>query len=303
MKAIGIDIGGTEIKAGIITEKGKILKKIVIETESNCGKKKLIRNLEKIIEKLDSREIKGIGIGFAGDIDSKKGQIIQSPNIPCMNKVNLVKELKKKFKKKILLQNDATLMTFSEALIGNAKKFISVVGLTAGTGIGSGIVLNKKIYSGKNNLTEIGHTTINFLGPKCSCGNSGCLELYVGIKPLMRLTEMKMEVFDSKLKNMWPLTPKKVDEAARKKDKIAISILKEEGRYLGIGLTNIVNFFNPEVIVLGGGLSNSNILIKQAKKEMKLKAFKRVSNTKIVKAKFKGNSGMIGAALLVLKAN
>ena len=303
MKAIGIDIVGTEIKAGIITEKGKILKQINIETESNQGKKKLIQNLERIIEKLDSKEIKGIGIGFAGDVDSVAGKIIQSPNISCMNKVNLVKELKKKFKKKILLQNDATLMTFAEAILGAGKKFNFVVGLTAGTGIGSGIILNKKIYSGKSNLTEIGHTTINFNGPKCSCGNYGCLELYVGIKPLMRLTEMKLEVFKSKLSEMWPLTPKKVDEAARKKDKIAISILKEQGRYLGIGLTNIVNFFNSDAIVLGGGLSNSDILINEAKKEMKLRAFKRVSNTKILKAKFKNHAGMIGGALMIFKSN
>lgn len=303
MKAIGIDIGGTEIKAGIITEKGKILKQINIETESKCSKKKLIKNLEKIIEKLDSKEIKGIGIGFAGDVDRKTGQVIQSPNISCMNKVNLVKQLKKKFKKKILLQNDATLMTYAEALLGNAKKYDFVVGLTAGTGIGSGIVLNKKIYSGRDNLTEIGHTTINFIGPKCSCGNYGCLEQYVGIKPLMRLTERKIEIFNSKLKDMWPLTPKKVDLAARKKDKVAISVLKEEGRYLGIGLANIVNFLNPEIIVLGGGLSNSDILIKEATQEMKLRAFKRVSNTKILKAKFKSKAGMIGAALLIFKPN
>jgi len=217
--------------------------------------------------------------------------------------VNLVKELKKKFRKKILLENDATLMAFAEALLGNAKKFSVVVGLTAGTGIGSGIIINRKIYSGRNGLTEIGHTTINFNGPKCQCGNSGCLEQYIGIKPLMRLTETRMEMFDSALKKMWPLTPEKVDKAARKKDKVAVSVLKEEGIYLGIGLANIVNFLNPDAIVLGGGLSNSSILIKEAKKEMKKRVFKRALATPVIKAKFSKNAGMIGAALTVFKPN
>jgi len=303
MKAIGIDIGGTEIKAGIITEKGKILKEIKIETNSQYGKKKLISNLKKIIEKLDSNSIKAIGIGFAGDVDSKKGQIIQSPNIPCMNNVFLVKELKKKFKKKIFLQNDATLMTFAEALLGAGKKYNIVVGLTAGTGIGSGIVINKQIYSGRDNLTEIGHTSINFFGPKCGCGNNGCLEQYAGIKALMKITEIRMEINSSILKKMWPLTPEKVDIAARKGDKVAKGILKETGVYLGIGLTNIIHFLNPDAIILGGGLSNSNILVKEAAKEIKKRAFKRVKNTKILKAKFKNKAGIVGAALLALKAN
>lgn len=300
MKAIGIDVGGTEIKAGIITKKGKILKEMTITTESS-SKKKLIENIETIIEKLDSKEIKAIGIGFAGDVDTKKGQIIQSPNIPCMNNVFLVKELKKKTRKKIVLENDATLMVLAEALEGNAKKFNVVIGLTAGTGIGSGIIINKKIYSGKNNLTEIGHTTINFNGPKCFCGNYGCLEQYVGIKPLMRLTELKMEIFPSKLKKMWPLTPEKVNSAAKKGDKLAVSVLKETGTHLGIGLANIINSFNPEAIVLGGGLSNSSIMIKTAVKEMKKRVFKRAKNTKILKAKFGNKSGMIGAGLIALK--
>ncbi len=303
MKAIGIDIGGSEIKAGIITNKGKILKKIKIETNSIHGKKSLIKNLERIIKKLDSKEIKGIGIGFAGGVDSKKGQIIQSPNIPSMNNVFLVKELKKKFRKKIILENDAALMALAEALIGAGKKYSIVVGLTAGTGIGSGLIINKKIYSGKDNLTEIGHTIINFNGPKCSCGNNGCLEQYVGIKPLMKLTERKIELHNSILKKMWPLTPKKVDLAAKKKDKTAVSILKETGIYLGIGLTNILNSFNPDVIILGGGLSNSDLMIKTAVKEMKLRAFKRTRNTKILKAKFRNNAGIIGAGLIVFKSN
>ncbi len=303
MKAIGIDIGGTEIKAGIVTEKGKILKEIIIETNSYYGKKKLISNLERIIRKLDSKSIKAIGIGFAGDVDSKKGQIVQSPNIQCMNKVFLVKELKKKFRKKIFLQNDATLMTFAEALLGAGKKYKIVVGLTAGTGIGSGIVINKQIYSGRDNLTEIGHTVINFFGPKCSCKNNGCLEQYVGIKALMKITEIRMEMHNSKLKKMWPLTPKKVDTAAKKGDKVAKAILKETGAYLGIGLTNILHFLNPDAIILGGGLSNSNILIKEAKKEMKKRAFKRVKNTKILKPKFKNKAGIVGAGLLALKAH
>jgi glucokinase len=299
MKAIGVDVGGTEIKAGIITTQGKILKQIT--TQTSTKKKELTERIEKIIEKLDSKEIKGIGIGFAGDV--WKGKIIQSANIPATNNMQLTKKLKNKFKKKVLLENDATLMSYAEALKGAGKKFSVIVGLTAGTGIGSGIIINKKIYKGNKGLSEIGHTTINFHGPKCECGNNGCLEQYVGVKALMRLTERKMELHSTKLKEMWPLTPKKINEAARKGDKTALIILKETGRYLGIGLANIVNFFNPDAIILGGGLSNSSVLIKEAIKEMKKRAFKRAKNTKIIKAKFKDKAGMIGAGLLALKSN
>ncbi|MFH1664236.1 MAG: ROK family protein [archaeon] len=303
MKAIGIDVGGTQIKAGIVDSKGKIFKQINIETNPSSGKNSIISSIERIISKLDSKEIKSIGIGFAGSVDEKKGIIIESPNIPKMNNTKIVEALKKKIRKKIVLQNDAKLMALAEAKIGAGKKFSVIVGLTAGTGIGSGIIINKKIFSGKNNLTEIGHTTINFFGPKCQCGNTGCLEEYAGIKALMRLTERKMEACPSILKKMWPLTPKKIDEAAQKKDKLAISVLKETGMLLGIGLANIANSFNPDAIILGGGLSNSKIIFNEAVKEMKKRALKPAKNTKVLKARFREKAGMIGAGLLALEPN
>jgi len=302
--AIGVDFGGSSIRAALIDRNGKIIAFDLIETNASAGKNAVLKNLVQCISSVmpKNKKIAGIGIGFAGGLNQKKGTIIQSPHIGSLNGFNLKNFIQKKFRKRVVLENDANLMAYAEALKGNARKYDFVVGIILGTGIGSGIILNKKIYCGASGTAgELGHMVINFNGPKCPCGNNGCWEEYLSIRALMRRAEFALNSNNKTLmKKLWPLTPKKVDEAARKGDKSAIEIMKIEGQYLGVGLANIVNLLNPGAIVLGGGLSNSKILVKEGIKEMKKRAFENpAKKVKILSAKFGDKAGLIGAGLIM----
>ncbi|MEW6295086.1 MAG: ROK family protein [Candidatus Diapherotrites archaeon] len=304
--SIGVDLGGSSIRSALIDRNEKIIAFNSTETNASAGKNAVLKNLVQCISLVmpKNKKIEGIGIGFAGGINQKKGIIIKSAHLPSLNGFNLKNFLQKKFRKLAVLENDANLMAYAEAMKGSARKYNFVVGITLGTGIGSGIILNKKIYSGASGTAgELGHTVINFNGPKCPCGNSGCWEEYLSIRAIMRRAEFALNSNRKTLmKKLWPLTPKKVDDSARKGDRSAMEIMKIEGQYLGIGLANIVNALNPDAIVLGGGLSNSKILVREGIKEMKKRAFRNpAKKAKVLKARFGGKAGLIGAGLIVFE--
>lgn len=275
---IGVDIGGTNIRAGLVKD-NKILKYISIPTQAKDGKNIVINNILYIISKLFNKEVNAIGIGCPGPLN-KKGVIIKTPNLPFKN-FDLRKLVEKKFKVPVFIENDANCFTLGEAIIGKGKNFNYVVGLTLGTGVGGGIVINKKIYRGKSFAGELGHIVINFNGPKCSCGNNGCLEAYVSSYGVMRYAMVKTK------------TPKKLYEEALKGNKKAVDTFKEMGFYLGIGIINIVNILNPEIVVIGGQLSNAWKFFKDSMFRVTKNALTKV---KIVKARF--DHAIYGAAML-----
>jgi len=274
---LGIDIGGNSIKAAIISH-GKIIKKLEVKTGKE--KKIIIEQLINIIKKLDKNNI---GIGCPGPLDIKKGIILNTPNIPLQN-VRLKQILKKKFRKKIFIDNDANCFTLAEALYGAARKNKYVIGLTLGTGIGSGFVIDKKIYHGRGKATELGHTTINFSGPKCNCGNKGCAESYLNANAIVKKSKLKIK------------NPAELYFLAKKHNKQALKEWKEYGKLLGIFIANIVDSFDPDIIVIGGNIAKAwNFFNKSMLEESKRAIIKPC---KVVKAKLK-DSGIIGAGSLV----
>ncbi|MFH1544700.1 MAG: ROK family protein [archaeon] len=301
-QAIGVDIGGGTIRSALVNEKGKAVKFRIVETEAGKGKKRIMKNLIQAISLVfpENKKIAGIGIGFAGAVNPKKGIVVQSPHISSMNKVNIVKEVGKKFRLPVFLENDANVFALGEAVYGAGKKYNIIVGLTFGTGIGGGMVIEKKVYEGSSNIFEVGHMSINFLGPKCPCGGSGCWEEYVSIRAIMRRTEALIEGRNSLLHKMWPLSPKKIDEAEARGDKVAREILKETGYYFGVGLANLVNVLNPDAIIVGGGIGKSKVIVKEGINVMKKRSFKQAwKKVKVIKSKFKNRAGVIGGAALV----
>ncbi len=285
MKILGIDIGATNTKFVVLENFKRISKKKSSLTLKR--KKDFILFLKEEIKKISEKEkISGIGIGIAGILDKKREKILFVPNLKFLSKFPLKEILEKEFKKKIKLENDTNCFTLCEAFLGEAKKYKIVIGLTLGTGIGGTILFKRKIYKGAfGGAGEIGHMVINFEKGKCSCGNFGCFEAFGSEKFFKR-----KKVFS-----------KNIEEKAKRGDKKAKRIFEEYGKYLGIGISNIINILDPEIVVLGGGQAKAfNLFSPSLKKEVEKRVISPISRkfVKIKKGKFLDFGGAIGAALL-----
>jgi glucokinase len=276
MTVLGIDIGGHSIKAGTIDTAGKILARKTLLTEADKGRKAVVSNILNLVKHFLSkdRQIAGIGIGIPGIVDAK-GLIRYTPNIPLSN-FNLGKQLRKLFKGKLAFGNDADNFALAAYKFGAGKGRKTIIGLTLGTGVGSGIVINGTLFS-NNGAPELGHTTIQFDGPRAECcGNDGCIESFIGRKHFSE-------------------DPQAIYKEAMAHDKDALKTFTLYGTYLGVAISNFVNIFNPDVIVLGGEISNAyNLFRKTMEKEIKKRSLFR---TRVVKNKLK-HAGILGSAVL-----
>ena len=298
---IGVDVGGTKISAGLFSKSGRTIKEFKILTNSGKGKKHVLNIIDKSIKKLVNKKVVGIGIGIAGPVDPVKGIVLESPNLPLKN-CNIKQYFQKKTGLEVHVDNDVNCFAMAEHMFGQAKNRTSVIGITIGTGVGGGIIINNRLVHGKDNVAgEIGHITIDYQGMKCSCGKLGCLEAYISGEGIVKRTKELMEKdMKTKLKSK-NLDARKIHEAAKKNDKLAVKVMQDTGRFLGIGLSNIIMTLNPEMIILGGSISKSYYLFSNiTKKEIRLNTFKAANSTKIILSRLK-NSATIGAASLVLK--
>jgi len=298
---IGIDIGGTNIKGVVLSDK-KIIAKIKIPTRSKTNKKIIIGQIFKCIEKLLKKNknvgrptsyIKGMGVGVAGPIDFQNQKILNPPNVTGLKGVDLKKEIEDKFKIKAIIDNDVHCLTLAEASLGVGKNKKMVVGLGLGTGVGGGIVIDGKIVYGKSGTAgEMGHMTIDKFGRKCACGQRGCLEAYTNEKGIQKTV---FEIFGKKINTIT------LYNLARKGDRKAIEVWQETGKYLGLGLANIVDALNPDIIVIGGGIANAGeLLLNSAKKEMRKNVLSSLAKkTQVLKAGLGEYAGAIGAGLLI----
>ncbi len=263
---IGVDVGGTNVRMGIVTPDGRILKKIEYPTDMSGGSldmmSELASRLKNIAQGLSEErhpEIR-IGIGMAGPVDQKRGVLIAPPNLPDLHEFPLREFLQKEISFPIVIENDANAFTLGEGWMGAARGSLHYCGITLGTGVGGGIVVAGKILHGAEGLGgEVGHMVLIPEGPLCGCGGRGCLEVYassIGIRR-MALEAIERGKGERILKkcggDSGKVTSEVVFEAASEGDHFAQKIFNEMGRYLGLGLVNLVNLFNPEKIVIGGG--------------------------------------------------
>ena len=282
---IGVDLGGTNIRAGLVLG-SKVIKKVEVKTEPDKGKAIVIKNLVKAINNVMTKGVIGIGIGSPGPLDYRKGLIIRTKNIP-LERVNLKKILEKKFNVPVFVDNDANCFALGEAVYGSGKKHNCVIGLTIGTGVGGGIVINKKVLHGRLNAGELGHMTIKFDGRKARSCNNGDLEEYVSTRGIMRTA-----------KGLKAKTPLDVYNLALKGNKKAINVFEKMGFYLGIAVANFVNIFDPDVVIIGGEISNAwKFFSKSMKKTVKQRAYVN-KNPIIIQSRLK-DAAVLGAALLV----
>jgi glucokinase len=290
---IGIDIGGTNIK-GVLFDGRKAAKKVKIPTKSKTNQKIILSQIFKCIEKLikKNKDIKGIGIGVAGPIDIKKQKILNPPNVTGLKNLELGKIIEKEFKIKTVIDNDVHCLVLAEAILGAGKNKNLVVGLGLGTGVGGGIVMDKKIIYGKTGTAgELGHITIDKYGRKCGCGSKGCLETYINESGIRKTA---FEIFGKRIDTIT------LYDMAREGNSKAIEVWKITGKYLGLGLANIIDTLNPDIIVIGGGIASAGeLLLNSAKSEMRKNVLSSsAKKTPIILAKLGEWAGAIGAALL-----
>lgn len=314
MKAVGIDLGGTFIKAGLVDDKGNIIKKNQFSTKGEEGKREIVLSqIEKAIdfclEGENKEEIKGIGIGTPGVVDNE-GIVYEAPNLPDWNNLPLKDIFEKKYALKTVVENDVNTIAWGEYLFGAGRGSKTMICITLGTGLGGGIVKDGKLLrGGKYSAVEIGHITIDYRGPRCKCGNYGCIERFVGrdyiveraVNAIKDGKETKiLELADGKVEN---ITPKIISDAYKQGDQIAKEIWVDVGVCLGAMFTSLVNLLNPDIIVIGGGISQAgNILFDTIKKTIKERAMKILSeNVKVVPAGLGTDSGIVAAGSLVFQ--
>ena len=267
MYYIGIDVGGMSIKAGVADINGNVLHKTTIVTRGNYDAEYTISNdIHKLIVKLldeaniPEEKIAAVGIGQAGSIDSERGIINCWNNIPMKN-VHVVEELKKWHKMPVFIDNDANVAALGECVFGAAKGLRNVMLVTLGTGVGSGIIIDGKIYRGEYGAgAEAGHMRIVMNGEPCTCGGRGCWEAYASVSALIRQTKAAMEKHPESMMCSIAAEMGEVNgitsfKAARAGDKAALEVVARYIEYVGTGLVGLQNIFRPQIFLIGGGIS------------------------------------------------
>lgn len=307
---IGIDLGGTKINTAIVDFKGNIIEQINIPTLACEGENAVLnRVIQTIGEVLNKSEVKienirAIGIGSPGPLNSKEGTIITTPNLPFKN-FNIINPIKKIYNVNTYLDNDANVAAIGEHIFGAGQGSNNMIYVTVSTGIGGGAILNGNIYRGNTcNALEVGHMTIDPKGPLCNCGNHGCAEVLASGTAIARQGRQAVEKKAiTSLTKYSDITAYEVFNEAKNGDKVCNEIVNKSLNYLGISIANLVSIFDPEVIIIGGGVSKAGeIVFNTIKDVVKIRCFQILSDScKILSAQLSANSGVIGAAALALR--
>ena len=298
---IGIDVGGTNVKLGLIDPRGEVVSRLSFSTKNfSATPEKLTAAICEAVgallrkERVMKTSIMGVGVGLPGLIDVKRGIVRVLPNIPGWKDVPLKKTMEKTLGLPVQLENDVNMITLGEWKYGAGKGLTDVIFMTLGTGVGAGLILNGDIYRGPGFAAgEIGHAPLNEEGPECGCGGWGCFERYVGNKELQRVAAKLFEERDITLEDVYQ---KAVD--GKKK---ALKFWDMVGEKVGNGLIGPVNLLNPQAIVIGGGVSRSFAFLEPAiARTLRRRAMRtQAEMVHIIKALLDDDAGIIGAKVLI----
>ena len=312
---IGLDLGGTKITGGAVTYDGSHTHGIrKVDTQSDLGAEGVVDRIVGLIEGTiqdtmsetgcSRSDFVGVGVGAPGPLDREKGIVVVAPNLGWHN-FPLRDRIQSKLGIPCTLDNDANCATVGEWWLGAAKGGVNVVGMTIGTGIGGGLIINGELYHGSSDVAgEIGHTTIDMNGRHCKCGNYGCLEAYASgpaiatraREALVRedAASLLPSLVDGQLDR---ITASTVYEAAKKGDGLANEIVRDTARYLGAGIATLLNVINPDVVVIAGGVTAAgDPLFVPLRAEVRRRAFApAVEACRIVAGTLPGTAGIVGA--------
>ncbi len=304
-----VDLGGTHLRAAIIDENGHIHFRLKQKTPETDDPQEIVSALITAARICDERsEAEGKSIGLIsvvvpGTVNVAARKIVTVPNLPCLDSFDLTPALQDALGRPVILENDANAAAVGEMWQGAARKHRTIVCVTLGTGVGGGIILDRKLWHGVNDsAAEIGHTCVEpFGGVACGCGSRGCLEVYASATAIVRMArEGRPRHPSSSLNATDDLTAESVFVAGKAGDVLALEVFHRMGDYLGIGLANLINILNPEMIVVGGGVANGWELFEQhMRHQVDEHAFPLpASEVKIVPAECGDDAGLLGAARL-----
>lgn len=310
---IGIDLGGTNIKAGVVDQGGKILCKHSVKTGAKRSMEEIVRDMGQLAldvaaqSGLRDEDILAVGIGSPGTPNNQKGTLVYSSNLPFRD-APLRAIVGEMIQKPVYIENDANCAAMAESVAGAAKEVAHSVTVTLGTGVGAGIIINRRIYSGFNQAgSEFGHAVIVVDGVPCGCGRKGCFESYASATGLIRMTKEAAEAHkDSKINqviadNNGKVNAKIAFQAMRLGDEVAANVVEQYLEYLSEGLANVINALMPEILVVGGGVCNEgDALLLPVREKVRAKTYygPGVPKTTIKLAEMGNDAGIIGAAMM-----
>jgi glucokinase len=303
MAVLGIDIGGTKIAAGMVERGGRLLASVVVPTRAADGYEVSIAQLYTAIDQIMREEISAIGICSPGPLNPKTGVVINPPNLPGWRDVPLAQLVEQRYKVRCRVENDANAAGLAEALLGAGRGVANVFYATLSTGVGAGIIINGKIYHGKNGAAaEGGHVTIDYRSEAvCNCGSRGCIEALASGTAMTRRTRGLIREYPASMLAAGPVTAEAIGRAAAADDPLAVRILDETAEMLGAWLGSMISLLDPDVIVIGGGVALIGgplfSRLRQITPARTINQF--ASETPIVPAQLGSDAGIIGAAAAV----
>lgn len=313
MYNIGIDLGGTNIKVGVVNENYEIIGRSSVRTNMPRPAEEIVLSIADAVELackdagIQLSNVESIGIGTPGAASRKTGKVLYANNLGFYD-FDLGSLLGAKIGKDIYVENDANAAAYGEVLAGAGKDYKNVVVITLGTGVGGGVIIDGQIYNGFNSCAgELGHTVIEYGGVPCSCGRKGCFEAYSSATGLIRMTREAM-LFD-KASEMWSIAGGSIDnvdgktafDGMRRNDASGKAVVEKYIEYLGCGLSNIINIFQPELLLIGGGIcmegDNLTVPLREIIKRESY-CIDGAPTTELSIAKLGNDAGIIGAAFL-----
>ena len=293
-----VDLGGTHLRVALVDDHGRILQHLKQETPRGDSPEEILDALASAARAWDceSKPVVAASIMVPGAVDSDKAVVVQAPNLPSLINFQLKAELQRRLGWPVFLENDANAAAVGEMWLGAARGCTDVVSVTLGTGVGGGVILKGRLWRGSHGSAgEIGHTTVDpFSGLKCKCGNTGCLELFASATAIVRMArELGMKESSAE----------EVYDAGRKGDKQALTVFTRFGMYLGIGLANLINLIDPQVIVITGGAVNGwDLFATEMYRQVEERAFRATAQqVRIARSECGDNAGLLGAARIAFQ--
>jgi glucokinase len=308
------DLGGTHLRAATVDETGKIHFRLKQNTPQAERPDEIVHALVQAVRECEKQcaaageSIRAVSVVVPGSINAGAGIIVKAPNLPCLDGFRLTAALTAELERPAIIENDANAAAIGEMWQGAGRDRSTIVCVTLGTGVGGGIILDGKLWRGVNDsAAEIGHMCVDpFGGVACMCGSRGCLEVYASATAIVRMTrEARPRYPDSVLVASEELTSETIYRAGMKGDDLALEVFRRMGVYLGIGLANLINILNPEMIIIGGGVVNGwDLFAKHMNHEVAERAFPLpAEQVRIVPAECGDDAGLLGAARLAFSAN
>jgi glucokinase len=306
---LAADIGGTNVRVALVDAEGRIL----LREEADTPKRESAIEISDLISAVANRilhegsrhrPVRAFGLAIPAIIDYSRGSVLESPNLPSLNGFEIGPYVAKKTGLPVKMENDATAATIGEHWLGAGQGANNVIGVTLGTGVGGGIILNGKVFHGVDGTAgEVGHICVEPEGPLCGCGSHGCVEQFASATAIVRQAKERLpETQSSPLNVLQDFTAEDVYNAAKDGDKISKEVFEIAGYYLGIALAGLVNVLNPDVIFIAGGASSAwEMFIGPTLEQVEKRAFQRpAERVKIVRGQLGDDAGILGAAKTVV---